>query len=144
LFESHHGAGHDRRYYIANYIEVLARLIVSKQDLELGAGLLCIGDRARLVGFELRKLQIEALEVEFGEVSGLQAFAGDLKLVLEIAQVVVGELLRCFGDYEAGESLADGENGLLFLRVVLGIGLGGRGMGTVETPATLFATLEEA
>ena len=93
LFQLFHGAGHNGRDHIAHHIEIIARLVVSEQDLELHAGLLRIGDCVRFIRFELRELEIEPLEVQLGEIPRLQAIAANIELVLEVVQIVVGELL---------------------------------------------------
>ena len=143
LFEALHRIGDGRRHDVSDDVEVRTRLVVADQRLELDAGLLGVGYGVRLVGFELGELQVEALEVELGDVAGLVAIAGDVEFVFVVGEVVVGELLCGLGEDEVGEGLTHGEDGLLDLQAILRVGLGGGGVRYVEAPAALFAAFEE-
>ena len=145
LLEVVHADGDGRRDDLADDVEVGTGLVDAEQHLELVAGLLCGDDGVGLVGLELGELEVEALEVELGDVACLVAVVADVDLVFEVGKVVVGELLRGFGDDEVGEGLADGEDGLLARSGdSCGVGLRGGGAGAVEPPAALLAALEEA
>ena len=99
--------------------------------------------RIRLIRFKLRELQIKPLKVQLGKVPRLEAISANIKLVLEVVEIVVGELPCCLGDNEVGKRLTHRENGLLFLRMVLRVGLRCGGMRSIETPTSLFTTLEQ-
>ena len=55
---------------------------------------------------ELRKLQIEPLEIQLCNISGLQSLPPDIKFVLEIVQVIIGEFLCCLGNNKVRKGLA--------------------------------------
>ena len=48
-------------------------VIDAEEQLELGAGLLQVQSGGVVVGFELGELQVDALEVGAGDVSGVEA-----------------------------------------------------------------------
>ena len=73
LLETRPWSGYGRRDDVADDVEVGAGFVEAEEGLELNAGLLCVGDGVGLVGFELGELEVEALEVELGEVASLVA-----------------------------------------------------------------------
>lgn len=129
---------------IADHVEVGAGFVDAHQNLKLIGGLLGGCNGVGFVGFKLGELEVEALVVELGDVASLIALVSDVELVLVVGQVIVGQLFGGFGDDEVGEGRADGEDGLLDSELELVVGLNGGGAGDVESPATLFAALEEA
>ena len=106
--------------------------------------LLLIRDCVRFIRLKLRKLQIETLEVQFSNISGLESFPPDIKFVSVIVEVIVCKFFCCLGNNKVGKGLAYRENDLLFLSMVLSISLCRGGVGTIQPPPALFATFKQA
>ena len=84
MLELVHGEGDGRRNDIAENVEGGAGAVVTEENLELIGGLLGGSDGVGLVGLELGELEVEALEVELGDVAGFVALAADVEFALVV------------------------------------------------------------
>src|SRR5271170_4928322 len=144
LFHVLHSSSHKRWHHFAHHVKVHARLVIAQQNLQLDTRLLLIRNRIRFIRFELSKLQIEALEVQFSNISSLESLPSDIEFMPVIVQVVVCELFCGLGNNKVSKGLAHRENDLLFLGMILSISLCRGRACTIQPPPTLFSTLKQA
>ncbi len=75
----------------AGDVELVHRraLVQQLQQLDLGGAQVDL--RRLVVGFVLHALQLQALQVQLGDIAGGQAIAGDGQFAVEVVQVVLGQ-----------------------------------------------------
>ena len=124
-------------------IEAVDRPAIIEQGQQVDLGRAQIDQCGLQVGLVLQALQFEAVEIDAGDVSGLEAVAADFQDLVVVVEIVLRELKHSFGLQDADECAAQIEEQIALRVGLLSDADGGALLGGFVAESALVAALEE-